>query len=263
VNENFRKHSPAGTVYLVGAGPGDPDLLTLKAAKVLAKADIVFHDELVAQGVLAMANPAAQIVNVGKRAGMPSTGQDQINRLLADAAFSHPVVVRLKGGDPFIFGRGGEELDYLQARGVPVEIVPGITAALGCAAQAGLPLTFRNEATRLTLLTAHRAEDALAFDYAGLAAKDNTLAIYMGKETAARVAAGLIAAGRSPETPVAVIVNGTLPDERWLTGTLAGLGSVAARAGSGPALIVIGEVIRHSTPWREALDGSSHSSNAA
>jgi uroporphyrin-III C-methyltransferase/precorrin-2 dehydrogenase/sirohydrochlorin ferrochelatase len=263
VSEKFHALSPAGIVYLVGAGPGDPELLTLKAARLLAQADIVFHDELVGPEVLNLANPAAEIVPVGKRAGAPSAGQEQINRLLADAAQTHAIVVRLKGGDPFIFGRGGEELDYLRARGVRVEIVPGITAALGCAAQAGLPLTYRNEAQRLTLLTAHRAEDALGFDFAGLADPGHTLAIYMGKETAGRVASGLIAAGRAPETPVALIVNGTLPGERWLTGPLSQLGALTACAGPGPALIVVGEVVRHSAPWREALKHLARPSNAA
>lgn len=259
----MREGQSAATVYLVGAGPGDADLLTLRAARLIAAADVIFHDELVTPEILSLAGPEAKLVNVGKRSGAPSTGQDHINRLLAEAAFPGKTVVRLKGGDPFIFGRGGEELDYLRARGVNVEVVPGITAALGCAAQAQLPLTFRNEALRLTLLTAHRAQEAAAFDYAGLADAANTLAVYMGKETAGLFARELMAAGRAPGTPVAVVINGTRPDQRALTGVLSGLGALAAAAGAGPALIIVGEVVRHSSPWLAAAQSQSKTQKVA
>ncbi len=252
-----------GTVYLVGAGPGDPDLLTIRAARLIGAADVIFHDELVTAEILALASPDARLIAVGKRGGGPSTSQEHINRLLAEAALSGLSVVRLKGGDPFIFGRGGEEVEHLRAAGVPVEVVPGITAALGCAAQAQLPLTFRNEAVRLTLLTAHRAQDAQALDYSGLARDDNTLAIYMGKETAGIVARELIAAGRAAETPVAVIVNGTRPDELTLTGTLGGLAALIPAAGAGPALIIVGDVVRHSTAWLAQTHRSSATQQAA
>src|SRR5436190_1017492 len=157
------------TVFLVGAGPGDPDLLTLRALQALADADIVFYDELVTPGVLDRARRGAELVFVGKRRGAPGLAQDEINRRLLEASRAGRRVVRLKGGDPFIFGRGGEELDYLRRAGVPVVVVPGIIAALGCAAEVGLPLTFRNEASKLVLITAHRAEEAAMIDWSGLA----------------------------------------------------------------------------------------------
>lgn len=251
-----------GKVHLVGAGPGDPELLTIRAARLIAAADVILHDELVTAEILAIAHPGARLVNVGKRSGAPSTGQDHIHRLLVEAARSGAMVVRLKGGDPFIFGRGGEEVEALRAEGVTVEIVPGITAALGCAAQAQLPLTFRNEAVQLTFLTAHRA-DAGELDYAPLAAPTTTLAVYMGKETAGSFSRKLIAAGRPADTPVAVIINGTRPDEKTLTGTLANLASLAAAAGKAPALIIVGEVVRHSAPWIDELRGQSETQNAA
>jgi uroporphyrin-III C-methyltransferase/precorrin-2 dehydrogenase/sirohydrochlorin ferrochelatase len=252
-NRKVLDPKPQGTVFLVGAGPGDPDLLTVKAARLIASASIIFHDELVTPGILSLAKRDTQIVAVGKKAGGQSVPQVQINHRLAEAARSHEAVIRLKGGDPFIFGRGGEELEYLRERGIAVEAVPGITAALGCAAEAGLPLTYRNEALRLTLLTAHTASDAALSDYAGLARQDTTLAIYMGRESAGAIAKGLIAAGRSPSTPAAVLVNGTRKDSRAYTGALKDLAKLAAHAGKSPAMIMIGETVRHSAPWREAL----------
>jgi uroporphyrin-III C-methyltransferase/precorrin-2 dehydrogenase/sirohydrochlorin ferrochelatase len=242
-----------GTVHLVGAGPGDPDLLTLRALHALQGADIVFYDELVTPGILDRARRDAERVFVGKRKGAPGIGQDDINRRLRDAARSGQNVVRLKGGDPFVFGRGGEELDYLRRNDVPVIAVPGITAALGCAAEASLPLTLRNAATRLSLVTAHRAEQALATDWSGLADRQTTVVVYMGLSAAAAVRDGLIAAGRNPQTPVAVLARGTRPDAASVTGLLAALENLAAEAGEGPALIVIGDVVAHSDPWLAAL----------
>ena len=244
--------------YLVGAGPGDPELLTLKAARLLGSADIVLHDELVSPGILTLVPKDAELIAVGKRAGHAAIFQGAINELLVQAAAGHGVVVRLKGGDPFIFGRGGEELEFLRDRGIPVEIVPGITAALGCAAEIQLPLTFRSEATRLTLLTARTAKDATEIDFSGLGQITATLAIYMGKTSAAIVAKRLIEAGRSPETPAAVLANGTCPDSKALVGRLDQLPVLAALAGDGPALIVIGEVVRRSQPWREKFSVSQY-----
>ncbi len=159
---------------MVGAGPGDPDLLTLRALHALADADVVFYDELVTTGVLDRARRDAEQVFVGKRRGEPGIGQDEINRRLVEAARAGRRVVRLKGGDPFVFGRGGEELEYLRRANVPVVVVPGITAALGCAAESGLPLTFRSEASRLTFITAHRAEEAASIDWTGLGDRQTT-----------------------------------------------------------------------------------------
>src|SRR5215510_15077028 len=187
-----------GTVHLVGAGPGDPDLLTLRALQALQGADIVFYDELVTAGILDRARRDAERVFVGKRRGEPGIGQDEINRRLVEAARSGRNVVRLKGGDPFIFGRGGEELEHLRKANIPVVVVPGITAALGCAAEAGLPLTYRNEASRLVFVTAHRADDAAATDWSALADPQTTLVVYMGLASAAAIRDGLIDAGRNP-----------------------------------------------------------------
>ena len=237
-------------MFLVGAGPGDPDLLTLRALHVLADADIVFYDELVTPGVLDRARRDADQVFVGKRRGEPGIGQDEINRRMAEAARAGRRVVRLKGGDPFIFGRGGEELEYLRRAGVPVVVVPGISAALGCAAEAGLPLTFRNEASKLSLIAAHRADEAAAIDWRGLADPQTTVVVYMGLASAAAVRDGLIAAGRDPATPAAVLARGTRADSHAAVGRLDGLSMLAAEAGEGPAILVIGEVVARSTPWR-------------
>jgi uroporphyrin-III C-methyltransferase / precorrin-2 dehydrogenase / sirohydrochlorin ferrochelatase len=240
----------AGTVYLVGAGPGDPDLLTLKALHALQNADVIFYDELVTSEILDRARRDAERVFVGKRRGQPGIGQDQINVRLLDAARKGGNVVRLKGGDPFIFGRGGEELEFLRAAGVPVVIVPGITAALGCAAEAGLPLTFRNEASRLVFITAHRADEARATEWSHLADPHTTVVVYMGLSAAGAVRDGLIAAGRSPQTPVAVLARGTRPDARHIVGRLADMEALARQAGDGPAMLVIGEVVARADAWR-------------
>lgn len=242
----------SGVVHLVGAGPGDPDLLTLRAVRLLQNADIVFYDELVTPGILDCARRDAERVFVGKRRGVPGIGQHEINRRLVEAARAGRNVVRLKGGDPFVFGRGGEELEYLRHADVKVVVVPGITAALGCAAEAGLPLTLRGEATRLTFITAHRADDAQAVDWTGLAHAATTIAVYMGGSVAPAVRDGLIAAGRDPRTPVAVLARGTRADAQRRSGRLAELAALAAETGEGPTLLVIGDVVAHSDLWRAA-----------
>ena len=251
------------TVFLVGAGPGDPDLLTLRALHVLADADVVFYDELVTPAVLDRARRGAEQVFVGKRRGAPGMPQDEINRRLVGAARAGRRVVRLKGGDPFIFGRGGEELEYLRRAGVPVVIVPGITAALGCAAESGLPLTFRGEASRLAFITAHRAEDAAEIDWSSLADPQTTVVVYMGLASAAAVRDGLIAAGRDAATPAAVLARGTRPDAQSTVGRLDRLADLAADVGDGPAILVIGEVVARSTPWRAATLGALNAREAA
>jgi uroporphyrin-III C-methyltransferase / precorrin-2 dehydrogenase / sirohydrochlorin ferrochelatase len=242
----------AETVFLVGAGPGDPDLLTLRALHALADADVVFYDELVTPAVLDRARRDAEQVFVGKRRGEAGIGQDEINRRLVAAARAGRRVVRLKGGDPFIFGRGGEELEYLRVAGVPVVVVPGVTAALGCAAEAGLPLTFRNEAGKLAFITAQRAEEAAAIDWSSLTDRQTTLVVYMGLASVAAVRDGLIAAGRDGETPAAVLARGTRPDSQAAVGRLDELAALASEVGEGPAILVIGEVVARSTPWRAA-----------
>jgi uroporphyrin-III C-methyltransferase/precorrin-2 dehydrogenase/sirohydrochlorin ferrochelatase len=243
-----------GQVQIVGAGPGDPDLLTLKAFHALQSADIVLTDDLVSSEILGRVRRDAEIVHVGKRKGHIGIGQDAINRRLIAEAKGGRNVVRLKGGDPFIFGRGGEEREALEAEGIAVTVVPGITAALGCAAEAGVPLTFRKEATRLSIVTANTADGADKIDWTGLADRTTTVAIYMGLTAAASVRNGLVSAGRDPQTPVAVLARGTRPDSRSLTGTLSQLPALAAGAGEGPALIVVGDVVTHSRVWKDAVE---------
>lgn len=253
-NAPERERVAPGTVHLVGAGPGDADLLTLRALQVLQDADVVFHDELVSAGVLDRIRREAKRVPVGKRRGAPGIGQAAINRQMVEAARAGKRVVRLKGGDPLVFGRGGEEVAYLREAGVPVVVVPGITAALGCAAEAELPLTYRNEATQLTVLTAHRADEARAIDWSRHTDPQATLVVYMGLASAAAVRDGLIAAGRDGATPAAVLARGTWPDARSAVGRLDQLAVLAASAGPGPAVLVIGDVVRHSRPWRAEFD---------
>jgi uroporphyrin-III C-methyltransferase/precorrin-2 dehydrogenase/sirohydrochlorin ferrochelatase len=258
-----RNGSKSETVFLVGAGPGDPDLLTLRALHVLSDADVVLYDELVTPGVLDRARRDAEQVFVGKRRGEPGIGQDEINRRMVAAARAGRRVVRLKGGDPFIFGRGGEELEHLRQAGVPVVVVPGISAALGCAAESELPLTFRNEASTLTFITAHRAEDAAAIDWSGAADPQTTVVVYMGLASASAVRDRLIAAGRDPATPAAVLARGTRPDAQAAVGRLDGLAVLAAEVGEGPALLVIGQVVARSAPWRAAELGALIAREAA
>lgn len=241
-----------GRVTLVGAGPGDPDLLTVKALRALQDADVVFYDELVSPEILDRARRDAARVPVGRRVGKPGIGQDAINRRLIDAAKSGQRAVRLKGGDCFIFGRGGEEVEALRDAGVAYTVVPGITAALGAAAEAELPLTFRHEALRVTLLTAHRARDAEVVDWSALTDTKMTVVVYMGMTAAAAIRDGLLAAGRSPETPVGVFARVTRPDARSAVGTLDQLPALVREIGGGPAILVIGDVVAHSAPWRSA-----------
>ncbi|HEX4157149.1 MAG TPA: siroheme synthase CysG [Rhizomicrobium sp.] len=246
-----------GSVALVGAGPGDPDLLTLKALRALQDADVIYYDALVSPEILSLARRDARKVLVGKRNGQSSEDQEEINRLLIAEARNGSRVVRLKGGDPFIFGRGGEELAALQAAGIAVTVVPGITAALGCAAQAELPLTFRDEATRLVVLTGHLAKKDSAIDWSGLDDPQTTVVIYMGLTSAAAVRDGLIAAGRSPATPAAVLARGTCPDSFSVAGPLRDLATLASQAGDGPALIVVGDVVARSKPWRALVENAA------
>jgi uroporphyrin-III C-methyltransferase/precorrin-2 dehydrogenase/sirohydrochlorin ferrochelatase len=239
-----------GRVTLVGAGPGDPDLLTIKALRALQDADIVFYDELVSPEILDRARRDASRVPVGRRVGKPGIGQDAINRLLIEAARSGQRAVRLKGGDPFVFGRGGEEVEALREAGVAYSVVPGITAGLGAAAQFEVPLTFRHEALRITFLTAHKAKDADAVDWSVLTDEKMTVVVYMGMTAAQSVRAGLLAAGRSPQTPVGVFARVTRPNAQAAVGTLNELPSLVEKIDGGPAVLIIGDVVAHSAPWR-------------
>jgi uroporphyrin-III C-methyltransferase/precorrin-2 dehydrogenase/sirohydrochlorin ferrochelatase len=245
-----------GHVTLVGAGPGDPDLLTVKALRALQDADIIFHDELVSPEVLDRARRDAARVPVGRRVGKPGIGQDAINRLLIEAATSGLRAVRLKGGDPFIFGRGGEEVEALREAGVACSVIPGITAGLGAAAESELPLTFRHEALRVTFLTAHRARDAECVNWPSLTDRKMTVVVYMGITAAQAIRKGLLAAGRSPETPVGVFARATRPDAKSVVGTLDHLPALVDQIDGGPAILVIGDVVSHSAPWRDASPNS-------
>jgi uroporphyrin-III C-methyltransferase / precorrin-2 dehydrogenase / sirohydrochlorin ferrochelatase len=241
-----------GRVTLVGAGPGDPDLLTVKALRALQDADIVFHDELVSPEILDRARRDAARIPVGRRVGKPGIGQHAINALMIRAAKSGQRVVRLKGGDPFVFGRGGEEVEALRKAGVAYSVIPGITAALAAGAQFEVPLTFRNEALRVTFLTAHQAKDAEAVDWSVLTDEKMTVVVYMGMTAATAVRAGLLAAGRSPQTPVGVFARVTRPDAQAEVGTLNQLPDLVEKIDGGPALLIIGDVVAHSAPWRQS-----------
>ena len=233
-----------GDVWLVGAGPGDPDLLTRKAERLIAAADIVFYDALVGSGVLDLIPPGVERVSVGKRSGRHSKAQGSINDLLLAAATAGRRVVRLKGGDPSVFGRSAEEMAHLGAAGVPVRICPGITTASAAAASGLMSLTLRGVARGLTLVTAHlRAGEPLALDWPALAG-NGTLGIYMGREAAGEISRNLIAAGRHPDTPVMVAVNVSLPTERLIRGKLSALAFlVQAVSDREPTLLLVGEAV--------------------
>ncbi len=233
------------TVFLVGAGPGDPDLLTIKAARLIGEADVIVHDGLVSDAILALASPDADYISVAKQRSRHSMPQDAINALLVELAREGRRVVRLKGGDPFIFGRGGEEVDACRTAGVPVEVVPGISAAIGSAAQAQLPLTHRAASSAVTFV-AGQCKGLSDQDWSGLAGTGRTLVIYMGVATAADIAEKLMADGVSPALPVAVLENGTRPEMRTLRTLLADLGDMVEREKVvSPALIVVGDVAAH------------------
>lgn len=232
-----------GTVYLVGAGPGAADLLTLRAARLLGEAGIVFHDALVPEEILALA-PQAQKVPVGKRCGRHSTVQSFINKRLADAATTHAMVVRLKGGDPTVFGRAQEELDYLRSRGIPVEIVPGVTSALAAAAQAGVSLTQRGVARSVAFVTPRVGEGAAPSSWLDATLAADTVAIYMGAGDAPAIAGALMAAGKRADTPIALIENASHAGSRTLTGTLGDLPQLAQELNGGAAMILLGEALR-------------------
>jgi uroporphyrin-III C-methyltransferase len=231
-----------GELWLVGAGPGDPDLLTLKAARLIAAADVLVHDGLVGDGIFALARADAELISVEKRRDRHSMPQQEINALLVRLVREGRKVVRLKGGDPFVFGRGGEELEAARAAGIACGVVPGISAANGCAAEAGLPLTHRALASAVSFV-AGTCQGLKEQDWRGLAGPGRTLVIYMGVTTASRIADKLIADGVSPDMPVAVLERGTLPGARAIRTLLAELGDVVAReAVRSPAVLVVGRV---------------------
>lgn len=238
-----RPASGPGKVWLTGAGPGDPDLMTMRAIRILGEADVVVHDGLVPDAILDLAPGAARRISVAKRKSQHTYAQDEINRLLVGLALEGLRVVRLKGGDPFIFGRGGEELEACREAGIPCEVIPGVTAALAASASAGAPLTHRRVAQAVTFVTGHAAgEGEPDLDWQALARPNHTVVVYMGASTAGRIAARLIRAGRSPDTPALVVFRASRSDERRLTTRLDGLEAVAA-LDAGPAILVIGEAM--------------------
>jgi len=239
-----------GKVFLIGAGPGDPELMTLKAARALGGADVILIDELVSRGCLAHARCDAKVIEVGKRGGCKSTPQGFIEKLLVLYSRENKVVARLKGGDPFVFGRGAEELAALEAAGIEVEIIPGITAGIGVPATLGIPVTHRELARGVTLVTAH-TKDGAAPNWPALVAGATTLVFYMGLKNLPRIRAGLLDAGMQADTPACVIENGTLKTQRQSVTSLARL---SAAGFEGPALVVIGEVVRFARVQKPGLE---------
>ena len=232
-----------GHVWLVGAGPGDPELLTIKALKALQAAEVVVHDGLVSDEILDLAPASARRISVAKRKSRHSYSQDEINRMLVAFALDGLTVVRLKGGDPFIFGRGGEELEACRDAGVDCHVVPGVTAALAASASAGAPLTHRGSAQAVTFVTGHAAKGGEPdLDWDSLAKANQTVVIYMGLSMAAPIAARLMAAGRAGSTPALIVENASRAAERRLKTTLAGLAEAAANL-NGPALLIVGEAM--------------------
>ncbi|MEM6713367.1 MAG: uroporphyrinogen-III C-methyltransferase, partial [Pseudomonadota bacterium] len=229
---------------IVGAGPGDPELLTLKAFRLIQNADVVFYDRLVSDEIMDLVRRDAERVSVGKSKANHSVPQGDIHALMIDAARQGKNVVRLKGGDPFVFGRGGEEVEALGEAGIEASVVPGISSALGCAASTGLPLTHRDHAQTLTFVTGHAKSGGVPdLDWRALAKPAQTVVVFMGVGTSSVIAEKLIAAGRAPSTPIAVIENGTRANEIKVFGSLAEMPQLISNAGiKGPALLIIGEV---------------------
>lgn len=243
-----------GKVWLLGAGPGDPELMTLKGQRILRSAEVVVYDALVGEGVVAMIPPTARCIYAGKQSSRHTLPQEGINALLAELAREGLQVVRLKGGDPFVFGRGGEELEYLAQQGIPFEVVPGVTAATGCAAYSGFPLTHRDHAQAVTLITGHLKDGTVDLDWPSLARTGHTLVFYMGVGAIDAICRQLVRHGMPPDTPAAAVEKGTLPEQRTVRADLATLAQRVHEAGvSPPALIIIGSVVglRDSLSWFE------------
>ena len=237
--------TPSGTVYIVGSGPGDLELLTLRAARLIGEADAIVYDHLIADGVLALARPDAEKIYAGKESSKHSLPQEELNQLLVRLARAGRMVVRLKGGDPFVFGRGGEEIETLVDSGIPFEVVPGVTAAAGCAAYAGIPLTHREHAHAVTFATGHLKDGTINLDWPSLARPRLTVVFYMGVGGLAEICHQMIAHGLPADHPAAVVQNGTTRRQRVLTADLATLPEKVAAAGiRSPALIIVGTVVR-------------------
>lgn len=235
-----------GKVYLVGAGPGDPGLITLNGSVLLKQADVVIYDALVSSSILAMINPNAEKFNAGKRRDHHSLEQTQTTQLLIEKAKTHAVIVRLKGGDPFVFGRGGEEMEDLMQAGIPVEVIPGVTSGIAAPAYAGIPLTHRNYSSSVTFVTGHEAAGKYRpeVNWEAIAQGSETIVVYMGIHNLQNIIKELITAGRVPETPIALIQWGTCPEKRELIGTLKNIvEQIEATGFKAPAIAVIGNVV--------------------
>lgn len=247
-----------GEVYLVGSGPGDPDLLTFRALRLMQRADVVLHDRLVPAGILDLVRRDAERIFVGKKPGNQTLRQEEISGMMIDLARQGKRVLRLKSGDPFVFGRGGEEIEALSSEGIPFQVVPGVTAANGCAAYAGIPLTHRDHAQSCMFVTGHMKDDRLDLNWQAMVQPSQTLVVYMGLRSLPEFTEKLIAHGADPATPAAIIDKGTRDQQQVITGALDGLAALAADAAlAGPATIIIGTVVtlRDKLSWFKPRDG--------
>ncbi len=243
-NLERKQHFSVGKVYLIGAGPGDPELITVKGLRCLRAAEVIIYDRLINPALLGEARPDAELIFAGKAPGCHHLAQEEIHRLLIQRARQGQIVARLKGGDPFVFGRGGEEATALAQAGIPFEVVPGVTSAIAVPASAGIPVTHRDHAAQITIVTGHTGSQAAAIDWKKLAAQDGTLVVLMGLASLPSITRHLLEGGMSPMMPAAVIQQGTLPTQRVVTAPLEHIAARAAEANlQPPAMIVIGPVV--------------------